>query len=64
MIICPYCNAENIEGADECDDIGARERFAAGEIGLKDTGFGGFLEDAGPDFGGELARARLQFQRV
>ena len=20
MIICPYCNAENIEGADECDE--------------------------------------------
>jgi len=31
---------------------------------LKNTGCGGFLQDAGPDFGGELVAASLQFQRV
>src|SRR6266566_3252144 len=56
--------AGGARGADEFDDVGARERFAAGEIGLKDTGFGGFLENARPDLGSEFCRARLQFQRV
>jgi len=38
--------------------IGARERFAAGEIGLKDTGFGGFLEDAGTRSSAESSLVR------
>jgi len=51
-------------GADEFDDVGARERFAAGEVGLEDAGFGGFYEDARPHFSGEFAGARLQFERI
>jgi len=37
-------------GADEIDDVGASERFAAGEIGLEDAERGGFAEDTRPDF--------------
>jgi hypothetical protein len=51
-------------GADEIDDVGAGERLAAGEIDLKDAGFGGLLEDSGPDFRGELICAGLHFERI
>ncbi len=56
--------ARRARGTHEFDDIRADERFAAGKIGLKDTGFGGFFEDAGPDFGGELVGAGLHFERI
>lgn len=56
--------AGGASGADEIKDVGAGERLAAGEIGLEDAYFGGFLEDAGPGFGGEFFRAGLEFERV
>ncbi len=43
-----YVQAGGARGTDEIEDIGASERFAAGEIGLKDAERGGFAEDAGP----------------
>ncbi len=49
--------AGRARGADKFNDVGAGERFAAGEICLKSAGCGGFLEDAGPDFGREFVRA-------
>ena len=49
-----YVEAGGAGGADEFEDVGAGERFAAGEVGLQDAERGGFLEDAGPVFGGEF----------
>ena len=51
-------------GADEFDDIGTGERLAAGEVGLEDAELGGFVEDAGPDFGGEFVRTGLHFEGI
>ena len=51
-------------GADEIEDVGASEGFAAGEIGLQNAESGGFTEDAGPVFGGQFLVAGLQFERV
>jgi hypothetical protein len=51
-------------GADEFDDVGAGERFAAGEIGLKNAERGGFVEDARPHFIGKFVGARLQFEWI
>jgi hypothetical protein len=50
--------------AHKIDDVGAGERFTAGEIGLQNAGSGGFFENAGPNFGGELVRTGLQFERI
>jgi hypothetical protein len=50
--------------ADEVDDVGAGERFTAREISLQDAGGSSFFENARPDFGGELVRARLQLERI
>ncbi len=51
-------------GADEINDVGASQRFAAGEICLEYARLGGFAEDTGPHFAGEFAGASLQFERV
>jgi hypothetical protein len=50
--------------ADEIDDVGARERLTAREVGLQNAGSSGFLENAGPDVGREFVRTRLQFNRI
>jgi hypothetical protein len=46
--------ARGTGGADEFDDVGAGEGFASGEIGLENAENGGFVENAGPGFGGEF----------
>jgi hypothetical protein len=50
--------------ADKIDDVGARERFTTGEVGLQDAGGGSFLENARPDFCRELVRTGLQFKGI
>src|SRR5215472_2383612 len=51
-------------GLDESSQIGADERFAAGQIELHHTGLGGFVKDPGPDLGGQLFSAGGEFARV
>ena len=51
-------------GADEIEDVGACEGFAAGEIGLEDAEFGGFAGRRGTSLRGEFSGASRQFEGV
>ena len=55
--------AGGARGADDFGEIGARERFASGEVGLQDAEFGGFAQHACPGGGRKLTASRRQFQR-
>src|SRR5712691_310023 len=62
-------NQINVEsGGASCaykfDNVGTSQRFATCEIGLEGAELGGFQEDAGPYFGGELVGTGLQFERI
>jgi hypothetical protein len=59
-----HVEAGGARGADQFEDVGAGERFASGEIGLQDAQSGGFLEHAGPVFGGEFCGALREFLRI
>jgi len=48
-------------GVNEFDDVGAGERFTAGEIDLQDASFRGFLKNADPGLGGEFGIAFGEF---
>ena len=48
----------------ELDDVGARQRLAAGEVHLQRAERAGLTEDVGPDFGRQLLRARRHLERV
>ena len=50
--------------ADKRNNVGTRQRFAPGEISLKNAGFRGFFEDTRPVFGGKFVRTGLQFERI
>ena len=56
-----YVEAGGAGGADQVEDVGAGEWFAAGEVGLEDAELGGFLEDAGPRFGRKFFGAGCEF---
>ncbi len=51
-------------GADQGNDVGASERFAAGEIGLENAELNGFAEKARPGFGGEFGVAAGEFDGI
>src|SRR5437879_12562361 len=51
-------------GVNEFDDVGASERFAAGEVDLQDAGLRGFLKNANPGLGGEFRFALGKFERI
>ena len=51
-------------GFDEIEDVGAGERFSAGEVDLENAELRGLLEDAGPGFGGEFGAAGGEFEGI
>jgi hypothetical protein len=49
-----YVKPGSSRGADKFDEIGTRERLAAGEINLQHSCFGSFSQHSRPDFGRQL----------
>ncbi len=56
--------AGGARGFYEFENVWAGEWFAAGEVGLESSKCGGLLENAGPDFGGELGAAGGKFEGI
>lgn len=59
-----HVQASSARGADEIENVGACQGFAARKIDLQDSQIGSFVEDARPIIDRKFAGPRLQFERI